>query len=178
MSRRLLAFAKHLKTPRLGDGAVIYNFPTKLATHTSSAYNNTTAITRINFNKQYCTKTSINSIPIVGYEEIKQLTKYPNKLLIDVREPEELQETGRIPTSINIPLDQVATALADTVDAGAFKTKYGRDFPSKATEVIFHCRSGKRSQKAAETAKKLGYENAKNYLGSWNEWAEKEGLSK
>lgn len=35
--------------------------------------------------------------------EVKDLPKHPEKTLIDVREPSELQETGTIPTSINIP---------------------------------------------------------------------------
>lgn len=41
--------------------------------------------------------------PIAYYDEIKTLPSHPEKLLIDVREPLELQETGRIPTSINVP---------------------------------------------------------------------------
>lgn len=40
---------------------------------------------------------------IVTYEEIKNLPKKPEALLIDVREPNELIETGIVPTSINIP---------------------------------------------------------------------------
>lgn len=43
------------------------------------------------------------NIQIATYEEIKELPKHPEKLLIDVREPHELENTGRIPTSINIP---------------------------------------------------------------------------
>lgn len=42
-------------------------------------------------------------IKIATYEEIKDLPNSPEKLLIDVREPHELENTGRIPTSINIP---------------------------------------------------------------------------
>ncbi|KAM7361098.1 rhodanese domain-containing protein CG4456-like [Cochliomyia hominivorax] len=119
-----------------------------------------------------------NNIPIVTYEEIKKLTEHSPQLLIDVREPKELQETGKIPTSINIPLGQVGQELAASVDKAAFKAKYGRDKPEKNSEIIFHCRSGKRSQNAAELARTLGYENTKNYLGSWLEYAEKEGLPK
>lgn len=40
---------------------------------------------------------------IAAYEEVKDLPNHPEKLLIDVREPSELIETGKIPTSINIP---------------------------------------------------------------------------
>lgn len=42
-------------------------------------------------------------IPVVLYDEIKDLPNHPEKLLVDVREPNEILETGRIPTSINIP---------------------------------------------------------------------------
>lgn len=43
------------------------------------------------------------SIPVATYEEVKDLPNHPEKLLIDVREPAEIAETGSIPTSINIP---------------------------------------------------------------------------
>lgn len=53
----------------------------------------------------YCSGAKNQPIPapIAFYDEIKALPNHPEKLLIDVREPAELQETGRIPTSINVP---------------------------------------------------------------------------
>lgn len=45
----------------------------------------------------------MTSVPIATYEEVKDLPNHPEKLLIDVREPAEIAETGSIPTSINIP---------------------------------------------------------------------------
>lgn len=41
----------------------------------------------------------------VGFEEVKSLSQSTNcdALIIDVREPQELKETGVIPRSINIP---------------------------------------------------------------------------
>lgn len=42
-------------------------------------------------------------IPIVTYDEVKDLPNHPEAYLIDVRDPPELKETGVIPTSINIP---------------------------------------------------------------------------
>ncbi|GBP88614.1 Rhodanese domain-containing protein CG4456 [Eumeta japonica] len=128
------------------------------------------------FVKHYC--SVINDIEIVSYEYIKQLKNRPNILLIDVREPQELKETGQIPSSINIPLGQIANELGPNVDRDTFKAKYGREKPEKNSEIIFHCRIGKRSQNAAELARTLGFQNTKNYLGSWLEWAEKEGLPK
>ena len=48
--------------------------------------------------------TSTNpNMKIATYEEVKDLPNHPAVLLVDVREPNELEETGQIPTSINIP---------------------------------------------------------------------------
>lgn len=53
--------------------------------------------------QQYSTDASHIKIPVVSFEEVKDLPNHPEKTLIDVREPSELQETGIIPTAINIP---------------------------------------------------------------------------
>lgn len=45
----------------------------------------------------------MTSVPIATYEEVKDLPNHPEKLLIDVREPAEIAESGSIPTAINIP---------------------------------------------------------------------------
>ncbi|EDW81203.1 uncharacterized protein Dwil_GK11151 [Drosophila willistoni] len=120
--------------------------------------------------------SSATSIGIVDYAVVKKLPNEPQKLLIDVREPDELKETGQIPTSVNIPLGRVSQELSTSNEA--FKSKYGRDKPQPNTEIIFHCKIGKRSLKAAETAASLGFKNVKNYEGSWTDWAEREGLTK
>lgn len=56
-----------------------------------------------NCNRNFCSSAPEDRIPIAYYDEIVNLPKCPEKLLIDVREPEELKATGMIPTSINIP---------------------------------------------------------------------------
>lgn len=39
----------------------------------------------------------------VFYDEIKDLPNHPDVLLIDIRELYEIEATGQIPTSLNIP---------------------------------------------------------------------------
>lgn len=39
----------------------------------------------------------------VTFEDIEDLPNHPETLLIDVRDPPEIKDTGTIPTSINIP---------------------------------------------------------------------------
>lgn len=120
--------------------------------------------------------SSGSPISIVDYAAVKKLVNESNKLLIDVREPKELQETGQIPSSINIPLGIVSQELA--AKDQLFKSKYARNKPQPDTELVFHCRSGVRSLKAAEAAVAMGFKNVKNYEGSWLDWAEHEGLPK
>lgn len=50
----------------------------------------------------------MSSVPIATFEEVKDLPNHPEKMLIDVREPAEIAETGVIPTAINIPCKSVA----------------------------------------------------------------------
>ncbi|XP_020817946.1 heat shock protein 67B2-like [Drosophila serrata] len=114
------------------------------------------------------------AIEIVDYDFVKKLPCEPQKLLIDVRKPKELKETGQIPTSINIPLALLCQELI--ASKSIFECKYGRKKPQPDTEIIFYCRSGKRSLQAAETAVALGFRKVKSYEGSWLDWAKKEGL--
>ena len=73
-------------------------------------------------------------------------------LLIDVREQEELDESGYLEGSIHIPLAELAEKLPEVA-------------PDHYQELIFYCASGKRSQKATEQAIEMGYQTAYNLGG-------------
>jgi rhodanese-related sulfurtransferase len=87
--------------------------------------------------------------------------------LVDVREPAELVH-GIIPTAVNIPLQQLPSALRSTPDC--FRDNYGVDMPDAGDLLVFYCRSGARSQTAAEFAIEEGWERVGNYRGSAMEW--------
>lgn len=133
--------------------------------------------------RYYCTQTTENKYDphtidlslLATYDEIADLPNHPEKLLIDVRRPDELAGTGTIPTSINIPLKVVEEELK--LDANQFESKYERPKPSLDTPIIFSCRSGYRAGTAASIADKLGFKNIKNYVGSWLDYAERNGLT-
>ncbi|KAJ3479177.1 hypothetical protein NLI96_g9243 [Meripilus lineatus] len=92
--------------------------------------------------------------------------------LIDVREPDEVLQ-GSIPSSVNLPLSVLANALH--MPPVEFKQQFGFDKPKHDQEVTFYCRSGKRSTSACDVAKRNGYNNILNYVGSWMDWVEREG---
>ncbi|XP_022208371.1 rhodanese domain-containing protein CG4456 isoform X1 [Drosophila obscura] len=108
------------------------------------------------------------------YEQVKDVPNHPEIYLIDVREKEELRQTGSIPASLNIPLTELDKALC--LGSKEFKSSYGRDKPGKDSKIIFSCRSGKRVLEAEKIAKAQGFSNVVIYKGSWLEWAQREGL--
>ncbi|XP_058828563.1 uncharacterized protein LOC131688372 [Topomyia yanbarensis] len=120
-------------------------------------------------------KNCIDASLVATYGEIVSLPKHPEKLLIDVREPEELAAKGAIPTSINIPLKTVSDALK--LSPADFQAKYGRKKPGPNDPIIFSCCVGVRSGNAAYEADKLGFKNVKNYVGSHTEYAEINSLA-
>lgn len=110
--------------------------------------------------------------PSASFEEIECATTDENILVIDVREPLELQESGVIPGSINIPLGEVENVLRD-MPPEEFKARYGKEKPPLDFPIILSCRSGKRSAQAQEIANRLGFSNVKNFEGGWLDWEER-----
>ncbi|KAJ8727394.1 hypothetical protein PYW07_001513 [Mythimna separata] len=109
---------------------------------------------------------------VLSYEDMLRAIKEPQKVIIDVREPDEVASTGKIPSSINIPLDTIEGTL-ESMSQEDFRCRFQREKPSTNDELVFYCKSGRRASLAMEKALKLGYKNSKNYLGSWSEWESK-----
>uniref|UniRef100_A0A8D1UTY9 Sulfurtransferase n=1 Tax=Sus scrofa TaxID=9823 RepID=A0A8D1UTY9_PIG len=105
----------------------------------------------------------------VTYTELKSLLKSKKIMLIDVRETWEILEYGKIPGSVNIPLDDVGKALQ--MSPKDFKEKYNEVKPSQSDSLVFSCLAGVRSKKALNTAVSLGFNSAQHYAGGWKEWA-------
>ncbi|KAH7911215.1 Rhodanese-like domain-containing protein [Hygrophoropsis aurantiaca] len=112
--------------------------------------------------------------PVLTYEQVKPKTLSPSvdAYLVDVREPDEVIQ-GSIPSAVNLPLSVLANSLHLTPQA--FKQQHGFDKPQKTQEIVFYCRSGKRSASACDVARRNGFENIHNYEGSWLDWVQREG---
>nr|XP_023025832.1 heat shock protein 67B2-like [Leptinotarsa decemlineata] len=109
----------------------------------------------------------------VSYEDVKKVSlENCEALIIDVREPDELKETGVLPGSINIPLGQLESVLKDVSNEHFYAT-YGKEKPTQNFPIIFSCRSGKRSASAQAIAQQLGFKRVHNYAGGWLDWEEK-----
>jgi rhodanese-related sulfurtransferase len=91
----------------------------------------------------------------------------------DVREPHELQETGKIPGAINIPMTTAAQALA--ASETDFEDAYGFEQPPKDATLMVYCRAGVRARTAAALAQAAGWTDIAVYPGSWLDWAKQGG---
>src|SRR6266480_2138833 len=108
------------------------------------------------------------------------------KSLVDVRSPQEYagellappgyesegaQRGGHIPTAQSIPWAQAVNDDGTFKDAGALGHLYGGKGVTADKETIAYCRIGERSAHTWFVLRELlGYENVRNYDGSWTEW--------
>ncbi|XP_076670604.1 rhodanese domain-containing protein CG4456 isoform X1 [Andrena cerasifolii] len=105
----------------------------------------------------------------VYYKDILEAQKDDSVFIIDVREESEIDETGKLPGSIHIPMGTVAAALTNLSEAD-FKAIFDKEKPLKNTKIILSCRSGTRSAMVQDEIQKLGYNNVYNYVGGWLDW--------
>lgn len=96
----------------------------------------------------------------------------PSVMIIDVREPGELQQSGRVPGAQNLPINSSADGLF--LPAEEFEDRFGFEKPTADTEVVFYCKAGVRSRAAARVARMAGWQKVGEYPGSWLDW-EKNG---
>ncbi len=113
--------------------------------------------------QEFCGIKPMASQPAPAGDQI-DVTEVKSKLdrgdaftLIDVREPHEYQ-IARIPGAKLIPLGDLPKHLSD-LDPNA--------------EIVAHCKSGGRSQKAVDLLKASGFKNARNMTGGITAWSDK-----
>ena len=90
-----------------------------------------------------------------------ELIENPDLLVIDVREPSELEENGHVPGAVNIPVKTLADNLAL--------------LPADLDEeIIVYCKSGTRSTFAWTILNMLGYTNVRNMTAGMDGWLKAE----
>jgi adenylyltransferase/sulfurtransferase len=101
----------------------------------------------------------VDGIPQISVEELQQkLDAKEDFFLLDVREPHEYK---------------IANLGAPLIPVGELEKRVGELSAEKDREIVIHCRSGARSQKAALILKKAGFEQVENLAGGILAWADK-----
>ncbi|MBX9685975.1 MAG: hypothetical protein K2X27_04685 [Candidatus Obscuribacterales bacterium] len=103
--------------------------------------------------------TSETVVDQISVSELKQAIEEGKKpVLLDVREAHEL-EICKLEYTIHIPLGDLRFRL-DELDV------------YKDADLVVYCRSGRRSNLAAEFLKELGFEKVKNMTGGVLAWSD------
>ena len=108
----------------------------------------------------------------VALVDVRSPGEYSGQLLAPPNLPQEgAQRGGHIPTAANVPWGTAVKEDGTFKSADELKTIYGGKGVDGRKETIAYCRIGERS---AHTwfvlTQLLGYNNVRNYDGSWTEW--------
>lgn len=86
---------------------------------------------------------------------------------VDVREAHEVTE-GIVPGAVHIPLDRVEVAIDP--DSPDYDAAFG-----DVAELVFYCRSGRRSAIAVRRATEMGIDRVAHVAGGIRAWADADG---
>ena len=145
------------------------------------------------------TTTDVPSYPATNYSittentDLRALRDYvlqavnsSSHALVDVRSPDEFsgalnappnlpqegsQRNGHIPGAANVPWGQAVNEDGTFKSADELSELYGGRGVDGSRETIAYCRIGERSSHTwFVLSQLLGYDNVRNYDGSWTEW--------
>ena len=103
--------------------------------------------------------------------DVRSVDEFTGKIIAPPGMTETAQRGGHIPGAANIPWVQAANEDGTFKSADALAQLYQGKGVNGADEVIAYCRIGERSAHTWFVLKYLlGYDNVKNYDGSWTEW--------
>lgn len=113
--------------------------------------------------QEFCGVKNMSSQPVPAGDaidalELKQKIERGDKfVLLDVREPYEYQ-IAKIPGSKLIPLGDLPKQLGEL---------------DREADIVVHCRTGGRSQKAVDLMKASGFKQVRNMTGGITAWSDK-----
>jgi len=107
-------------------------------------------------------------VPKVTHEEAQRLLREEDGLLLDVREPPEL-EAGKAEGALHVPRGMLEFKADDS--ASSHEPQLRKDRP-----VLLYCAAGGRAALAGKTLKEMGFERVYN-IGGFKDWAEAGGAT-
>lgn len=103
--------------------------------------------------------------------DVRSNDEFTGKVIAPPGMTETAQRGGHIPGAANIPWAQAAAEDGTFKPADALKQLYQTKGITGKDEIIAYCRIGERSSHTWFALKYLlGYDNVRNYDGSWTEW--------
>jgi rhodanese-related sulfurtransferase len=106
-----------------------------------------------------------NAVPAISAEEAASLRGRPDVVFVDVRDAEEVAQTGRIAGALNVSRGMLEFRADET-------TPYHNPAFSRDRTIVLYCASGGRSALGGKALLDMGYKDVRN-LGAFKDWAER-----
>src|SRR3954453_11853520 len=110
--------------------------------------------------------------------DVRSPDEFSGKLLAPAHLPQEQsQRGGHIPTALNVPWSKAANEDGTFKSDDDLRKLYGEEGLDDGRDTIAYCRIGERSSHTWFALHELlGFENVKNYDGSWTEYGSLVGV--
>jgi thiosulfate/3-mercaptopyruvate sulfurtransferase len=120
----------------------------------------------------------IDAIGVKNLIDVRSPDEFAGRLLAPAHLPQEAaQIAGHIPTAGNVPWSKAANDDGTFRKDDELKALYADAGLDEGKDTIAYCRIGERSSHTwFVLAEILGYENVKNYDGSWSEYGSLRGV--
>lgn len=104
-----------------------------------------------------------SEIKEITASEAIELSRRPDVLLVDIRDPRELAREGRIPNAFHCPRGMIEFWIDP--DSPYYKPVFGED-----RTFVFFCAGGLRSALATKTAQDMGLAPVAHIIGGFGAW--------
>lgn len=103
-------------------------------------------------------------VPTISIDEAADLLDREDVLFVDVRDADEVAQSGKIAGAVNVSRGMLEFRADDS-------TPYHNAAFSRDKTIILYCASGGRSALSGKALMELGYSDVRN-LGGFQAWAE------
>lgn len=112
--------------------------------------------------KEMCelAEREIETLPV---EDAIKLAGRDDTVLVDIRDPRELQREGKVPGAFHCPRGMLEFWIDP--NGSYFKPVFGQD-----KKFVFFCAGGMRSALAAQTAQRMGLKPVAHIRGGFGAW--------
>lgn len=118
---------------------------------------------------------------VATYQDMLDAIDLPGKVILDTRSAKEWLGTdrraargGTIPSAVHLDWENHLTANGKLKPADELQKMFDSHGVTMEKEVLAFCNTGYRSAHAYLVLRMLGYPRVRNYVGSWQEWGNRD----
>lgn len=119
---------------------------------------------------------------VATYQDILDAIDAPDKVILDTRSEKEwlgsdrrAARGGTIPSAVHLDWNNHLTADGKLKPVDDLRAMFDARGVTADKEVLAFCNTGYRSAHAYLVLRLLGYPRVRNYVGSWQEWGNRDG---